>query len=157
MLAWFPQLAFKKLSSLKIWTSYTYNQYKFSSYINDGVNYSGNALTGVAPTILVGGADLRWKNGLYFNFTANYTDRIPLNDANSEYASDYFLVGGRVGYTLSKRIPLEFFLGIDNALDQRYSLGNDLNAVGGRYYNAASPRNYYGGIVFRLITKNQSN
>ena len=152
MLAWFPRLSGNKMTSLKIWTSYTYNQYKFSNYVNDGVNYSGNALTGVSPNILVGGADIRLENGLSFNFTANYTDKIPLNDANSEYASDYFLVGGRLGYTLSKKIPLEFFAGVDNALDQRYSLGNDLNAAGGRYYNAAAPRNYFAGVVFRLIT-----
>jgi iron complex outermembrane receptor protein len=40
------------------------------------------------------------------------------------------------------------FAGIDNALDETYSLGNDLNAIGGRYYNAASPRNYYIGLNF---------
>ncbi len=153
LLSWFPKLAFKKLAALKIWSSYTYNQYRFSNYVNDGINYSGNALTGVPPTILVTGADIQWRNGLYVNLTANYTDRLPLNDANTEYASDYFLVGGRVGYKWAKRFPIEFFAGVDNALDQRYSLGNDLNAVGGRYYNAAAPRNYYAGIVFQLNTK----
>lgn len=153
MLAWSPKLAFKKLAALKIWSSYTYNQYRFSNYVNDGINYSGNALTGVPSTILVGGADLQWSNGLYVNLTANYTDRLPLNDANTDFSSDYFLAGGRLGYRLAKQIPLEFFIGIDNALDQRYSLGNDLNAAGGRYYNAAPPRNYYAGIVFKLITK----
>lgn len=157
MLSWFPRLTGDKVSHLKVWTSYTYNLYRFTTYINDGVNYSGNAITGVSPNILVGGADIRLKNGLYFNFTTNYTDKIPLNDANSEYASDYFLVGGRLGYVLSKKIPLEFFAGIDNALDQKYSLGNDLNAVGGRYYNAAAPRNYFGGVVYRLMTRTISN
>ena len=31
-------------------------------------------------------------------------------------------------------------------LDEKYSLGNDLNAIGGRYYNAAAPINYYFGL-----------
>ena len=153
MVAWSSKLELKKLALLKIWSSYTYNHYRFSNYVNDGINYSGNALTGVAPTILVGGADIQWRNGLYVNLTANYTDRLPLNDANTDYASDYFLVGGRVGYRWARRLPIEFFAGVDNALDQRYSLGNDLNAAGGRYYNAAAPRNYFAGIVFQLITK----
>jgi iron complex outermembrane receptor protein len=42
------------------------------------------------------------------------------------------------------------FAGIDNALDEKYSLGNDLNAFGGRYYNAAMPRNYYAGLSITL-------
>jgi iron complex outermembrane receptor protein len=86
------------------------------------------------------------------NITANYTDAIPLNDANTEYASEYFLLGGRVGYRseISKNFGLEIFTGIDNALDKRYSLGNDLNAVGGRYYNAAALRNFYVGLKLTL-------
>ena len=92
---------------------------------------------------------------LYFNITANYTDAIPLNDANSEYASEYFLLGGRLGYkaNLTKNFPIEIFAGIDNALDKRYSLGNDLNAVGGRYYNAAARRNYFVGLTLNPFFK----
>ena len=153
MLAWSPQLSTGKISALRVWSSYTYNYYRFKDYVNDGKDYSGNAVTGVAPNILVGGADVRFLKSFYFNLTGNYTNRLPLNDANTDYASDFFLIGARAGYKLDKKIPLEFFLGVDNALDQRYSLGNDLNAVGGRYYNAAAGRNFYVGIVARLITR----
>jgi len=153
MLAWSPQLSTGTTSAIRVWTSYTYNYYRFKDYVNDGKDYSGNAVTGVAPTILVGGADVRFLKSFYLNLTGNYTDRLPLNDANSDYASDFFLLGTRAGYKLDKKIPLEFFLGVDNALDQRYSLGNDLNAVGRRYYNPAAGRNFYVGIVVRLITR----
>jgi iron complex outermembrane receptor protein len=43
-------------------------------------------------------------------------------------------------------MQLELFAGADNLLNQRYSLGDDLNAVGGRYYNPAPGRNYFGGL-----------
>ena len=46
---------------------------------------------------------------------------------------------------------LDVFAGIDNAFDLTYSLGNDINAAGGRYYNAAPGRNYYGGISLGLF------
>jgi iron complex outermembrane receptor protein len=60
---------------------------------------------------------------------------------------DFFLVGTKIGFRKSARtVQYDFFIGIDNALNQRYSLGNDLNAVGGRYYNAAPARNYFVGI-----------
>jgi iron complex outermembrane receptor protein len=43
------------------------------------------------------------------------------------------------------------FAGIENAFDVTYSLGNDINAAGGRYYNAAPGRNYYGGVSLSLF------
>ena len=41
---------------------------------------------------------------------------------------------------------LDIFIGADNLLNQVYSLGNDINAIGGRYFNAAAGRNYFAGI-----------
>lgn len=149
-LRWSSGFAKGKLTSFRAWTSYTYNHYRFRDYVNDGKDYSGNSLTGVPANILVTGVDLFFRMGFYMNITGSYTDRLPLNDANTDYASDYFLVGARVGYTVGKKVPLEFFAGADNLLDQRYSLGNDLNAAGARYYNAAAGRNYWVGLVVRL-------
>jgi len=45
---------------------------------------------------------------------------------------------------------MNIFAGADNLLNQSYSLGNDLNAVGNRYYNPAPGRNYFGGISLLL-------
>ena len=84
-----------------------------------------------------------------------YVDRIPLNDANNAYASDYFLIGFRAGFKSQiQKSTLEIFAGVDNALDQHYSLGNDLNAQGARYYNAAATRNFYFGIKITPQLKN---
>ncbi|WP_276367962.1 TonB-dependent receptor [Chryseolinea sp. H1M3-3] len=146
-LSWSPDLSSEVISSFSLWSSYTYNHYRFKDYENDGNNFSGKRLTGVAPTIVLWGADISFKK-FYANITANYTEALPLNDANTQYASDYFLLSGRIGYktVFGKNLGFEVFAGIDNALDKRYSLGNDLNAIGGRYYNTAAPRNIFGGI-----------
>jgi iron complex outermembrane receptor protein len=153
MLNWSRSYNDGRISFLRFWSSYSYNYYRFKEYVNDGKNYSGNALTGVPPVTLAVGADLVLRKGFYANVTAYYGDRLPLNDANTDYASDYFLVGARFGYRMSKKIPLEFFGGVDNALGVKYSLGNDLNAVGGRYFNAAPGRNIYVGIAASLHQK----
>jgi iron complex outermembrane receptor protein len=143
---WVPQISSSFLTAFKLWTSYTYNHYRFEEYVQDGNDYSGNRLTGVAPTVALLGLDLSF-NKIYLNLTSNYTDAIPLNDANSEYADHYVLLGARVGYrSTASAFPFEVFAGADNLLDEKYSLGNDLNAVGGRYYNAAAPRNFYVGL-----------
>ena len=149
-----PNLSSTFLTALKVWTSYTYNHYRFEEYVQDGNDYSGNRLTGVAPTIALFGIDMTFRK-IYFNITTNYTDAIPLNDGNTEYADSYFLLGGRVGYRtkFSENLPFEIFAGVDNALDEKYSLGNDLNAIGGRYYNAAALRNYYVGLNLALFPR----
>jgi iron complex outermembrane receptor protein len=87
------------------------------------------------------------------NITYNYTDRIALNDANSAYASSYNLMSARLGYKkdFHRKIKAEFFVGGDNLFDTKYSLGNDINAAAGRYYNAAPGRNYYFGLALQWI------
>ncbi len=143
---WTKRFVSYALSTLRLYTSLTYNQYRFENYVNDGNDYSGNQITGVSPFAIAFGIDLKSSVGVYAQVTGNYVDRMPLNDANTAYASDYFLLGTRAGYRTSGRVPLDFFAGVDNILNQRYSLGNDLNASGGRYYNAAPTANYYVGI-----------
>jgi iron complex outermembrane receptor protein len=86
--------------------------------------------------------------GWYINVTGTYTDQIPLNDANTEFADDYILANVRAGrrFNVAKSLKLEVFAGVNNLLDQRYSLGNDLNAFGGRYFNVAPAINFFGGL-----------
>ncbi len=93
------------------------------------------------------------KKGFYTNITYFYSDKIPLNDANTEFASSYHLLGTRIGWKklISEKHMLEIFSGVDNILDEKYSLGNDINAAGGRYFNASAARNYYIGIVLRSL------
>jgi len=48
---------------------------------------------------------------------------------------------------------MELFIAADNLLDEKYSLGNDINGFGGRYYNAAMPFNFAGGISLNFNFK----
>lgn len=136
---------------IRLWSSYTLNDYSFKNYVSNNNDYSGNELTGVAPDVVVSGLDLDLSNKWYLTSTVNFTDHLPLNDGNTEYASSYTLVSLRVGTRQeAKQFKYEVFAGGDNLLDETYSLGNDLNAAGGRYYNAAPGRNFYMGISFRV-------
>lgn len=139
------------VSELKLWNSYAYNHYRFDTFSQGAEDFAGNKLTGVAPVVNSAGVDVQLKDRVYFNFTGTYVDHTPLNDANTVFANEYFLLGTRVGVRVpAKRHVLHVYAGVDNALDRTYSLGNDLNAVGGRYFNAAPPRNYFAGLQFSL-------
>lgn len=134
-------------SAFRLWMGYTYNDYHFLDYVSGATDLSGKMLTGVPPTVVVGGVDV-YFNGWYLNASMNYTDHIPVNDANTEFAHDYKVLSARMGKGLEiwKLKKVDLFAGVDNALDARYSLGNDLNAAGRRYYNLAPGRNFYGGL-----------
>lgn len=134
-------------SDLNFNAGVTINSFNFEDYTNDGTNYSGNDLTGVPPGVFALGIDARIRSRIYLNFTGNYVDRIPLNDANTEYADEYVLVGCRAGYVLPvDAYSIDFFAGGENLLNQKYSLGNDLNARGGRFFNTAAGSSFYFGI-----------
>lgn len=136
------------LNALKLWGSLTQNDFAFSNYIMGDKNYSGNALTGVAKNISSFGFDLLTNPGLYLKTGFTYTSALPLNDANSAYADPYRLLSGKIGWEKKfNALAVDIFAGIDNALNQLYSLGNDLNAFGSRFYNPAAGRNYTGGIL----------
>jgi iron complex outermembrane receptor protein len=51
----------------------------------------------------------------------------------------------RRGFYFSPNLGHQAHAGLDNATDRRYSLGNDLNAFGGRYFQPAPGRAWYGG------------
>lgn len=135
---------------LKVWGSYTYSHFRFRDYQKDEADLSDNELTGVAPHTLTAGLDLATRFGVYLHLTANYVDEIPLTDENTVYADAYFVAGARLGWKreLGRHFRMDVFAGAENLTDQRYSLGNDLNAFGGRYFQPATARNYYGGLSF---------
>lgn len=128
-------------------TAYTGQFFKFVDYAKTDNDFSGNDLTGVPPHNLVSRLDLRTRPGIYLNITHQFTDQIPLNDANTVFQESYDLVNLRAGWVKSlENFDLELFVGVDNLLDERYSLGNDLNAFAGRFYQPAPTRNWYGGV-----------
>ncbi|NEM99671.1 TonB-dependent receptor domain-containing protein [Pontibacter burrus] len=136
-----------------VWASYTYSHYRFKEYQQNEANYSGNRLTGVAPHMLSAGFDVTTQSGLYLNLLANYSDELPLNDANTVYADSYLVTGVKLGIrrTIAGSLKLDVFAGVDNLTDENYSLGNDVNAFGGRFYQPAPPRNFYSGLNLKYV------
>ena len=129
--------------------SLTLDKFTFSSDYHDATNnYTGNHLTGVPEQVVVSSFQIKLPAMLYVFVQHNYTASLPLNDGNTAYAPKYHLLQAKAGWqhNLTSKSRIEIYAGADNLLNQKYSLGNDLNAVGNRYYNAAAPRNYYAGF-----------
>jgi iron complex outermembrane recepter protein len=142
------QHAISFLTDAKLWVSHTWNHFQYDRFKQLDNDFSKKQLPSVAPHTVVAGLDIVTKPGLYTNLTYFYSDPIALNDANTAYASSYNLLGGRVGWRskVVKKLSLDLYAGFDNLFNVKYSLGNDINAAGGRYYNAAPGINYFVGI-----------
>jgi len=122
--------------------SVTFDKFTFSG------NNDGKQLTGVPGQVFITSLQVKLPAQLYVYAEHNYTARIPLTDANTVFANHYNLVQAKAGWqiTSNKKTKLEIYAGVGNLLNEKYSLGNDLNAVGNRYYNPAPLRNYYIGV-----------
>jgi iron complex outermembrane receptor protein len=128
--------------------SYTLSRFNFRDYNVLGNDYSGNRLTGVPRQVAVSSLQFRFPDAVYIFVQHNFTARIPVNDANTVFANSYHLLQAKAGWQAyaNRKFKLNIYAGADNLLNEKYSLGNDLNAVGNRYYNPAPLRNYYAGI-----------
>ena len=140
------------MNSARLWISYTRNKFNYDDFKQSTTDFSGKKLPSVAPNTIAAGFDIATKQGVYSDLTYFYSDHIPLNDANSAFASSYNLLGERLGWKkmLTKKAQLDIFIGGENLFNVTYSLGNDINAAGGRYYNAAPGRSFYGGAAIHF-------
>ncbi len=135
-------------TGLRAWASYAYNNFRFGRYPGSGgADLRGNRLTGTTPHTLSAGLDFSERHGFYLSPSLGHQARVALNDANTEAAAGYWVFGARGGWRrpLGRRLETNLYAGIDNATNRHYSLGNDLNAFGGRYFQPAPGRSWYTG------------
>ena len=137
------------LEQLRFWASHTWHHFYYREFKPLNNDYSGNLLPGTSPHSIAAGADLVSRHGFSMQLIYYFAGKIALNDANSNYADPYHLVGIKMGYEkqLPRRWLMKLQAGADNLLNQEYSLGNDLNGFGGRYYNAAPTRNFFASVI----------
>ena len=142
------------IRELNIRNDITVNHFRYGSFIRGTENFSGKVVPSVPASSLSFQGDIGSRFGLYVKLSYYGNAPVYLNDANTAKADPYHLLGTQLGWKNKGRrtINLHVYAGIDNLLNETYSLGNDINAAGGRYYNAAPKRNYYAG-VYLLWTK----
>lgn len=145
---WLPKQSLVDWSSR---LSYTYHDFKFATFETGGDDFSGNALTGTAPHVFNLSSDLNFNSGFFARANYYYSDRIPLNDENTVFSDGFGNVHLQWGYASSdeRKFSLRISMGIDNLLNEKYSLGNDLNAFGQRFFQPTAERSYYISLALR--------
>ena len=134
------------------------NNFKFKDFVDRGIDYSGNQLTGVPDKQLNFGLDVNTKKGFNINMSYRIIGEIPMNDSNTKYSESYSLLDVKANYifTISKFLRTELNAGVNNSLNEKYAASILPNAVGfgvaqPRYFYPGNPINYYGGFSISYI------
>jgi iron complex outermembrane recepter protein len=111
---------------------------------------AGNLLPGVPSSQLYG--QVRYApRGFYTYLEGLRRSRVPVNDANSEFADAYYilnLVGGLVQQ--GPRWRITEFVRLDNLTDRNYVGSVIVNEANGRFYEPSPRRSMSGGIQASL-------
>lgn len=108
---------------------------------------SGNLIPGIAKQRAY--ASLAWKPkvGLYGGVDAQYSDKIYVNDINTEVAPSYTTISAYTGYVWNvSDWRVNTYARIDNMLDKNYIGSVIVNDGNGRFFEPADGRNWSAGF-----------
>lgn len=143
--------------ALQLWNSLTMTNYRYLDYLQGSTDFSGKRVPGVAPITNVAGIDVASTVGLYMHASYQFLNPFVLDDANAIQASPTRIATATLGYrrtlgaTNNISWVLDGYVSGDNLLNQTYSLGYDLNAFAGRYYNVAAGRAGFVGLRIKAV------
>jgi len=142
----------KVLNSISYQGALSYNHYRFGHYQTKDNDLKNNKITAVPDWVWSNSIFLNLPYNLNLNIYHNYTSSTPLNNENTVFAKKFNLIQTKIQWTtpIKDKLSLQLYVGVDNLLNEKYSLGNDINAFGGRYFNPAPKRNFYGGMKLTL-------
>lgn len=144
--------ASKPIDALSIGLSYTYSEFKFDRFVNDsGTDFSGNTIPGIPEEVLWGELVYTSQSGFYAAVEGRNVGKIYANNANTVAVDSYTVVDARAGVADWRfgNWVFEPFIGVNNLTDERYNAEIRINAFGGRYYEPAPDRHFYGGLAIR--------
>ncbi len=133
--------------------SFSIGDYSFKEFLHNDNNFSGNQLTGVPSNKVNAGITIQLKSGFYILADYHFVDKIPLNDANTDFADAYNLFNAKAGFSFQiHHLKISLDAGINNVFDTKYASLILPNAVSNnnnpRYFYPGLPINYYGNISF---------
>ncbi|QSW87377.1 TonB-dependent receptor [Flavobacterium endoglycinae] len=132
--------------------------YKFKEFIDNGNDFSGNKLTGVAPQKINAGIIVNTNFGIYLSADYQFVGEIQLNDANTAYSDSYDILNLKTGYRFEilRGLTSHISAGVNNVTNEKYASLILPNAVptgnsSPRYYYPGLPVNYYGTVSLNYL------
>lgn len=144
-------------NSLHVHGSYWRSVNQFVDFVDDGTDYSGKKLPGIAKDMasieIVG----TWTNYVNASLMWQNVGKQYMNDANSKVYNAYSLMNAKVSYSnrFTPKVKYSFDLGIKNIYNTHFAsmiLVNapSFNGRAPRYYYPGLPRNIYAALTVAL-------
>ena len=138
---------------LTISPNLTLNDFRFTDFIDEGIDYSGNYLPGIPGRVFNAGIYGALQGGLYAVINFRNVGQMPMNDKNSLYSDSYHLTGitGGLKRKISDKIRADVWMSARNIFNVKYASMILVNAPGfnnrpPRYYYPGNPVNFSAGI-----------
>lgn len=108
---------------------------------------AGNYIPGIAKNQAFLSLGWKPKRGLHAGFDVRYSDKIYVNDLNSDTAPRYTVAGANVGYHWKMQDwAVNTFARVDNLFDKDYSGSVIVNESNSRFFEPAEGRNWSAGL-----------
>jgi iron complex outermembrane recepter protein len=138
----------KLTRDLRMLATYTYSDFQFSEYELNGQDLEGNFISGIPKHFGNLGFIYDRQKGAFAALDFSATGKMYANDQNTDTAEGYELIHLRGGWNFEfGKTRLKVHAGIRNLTDVEYFDNLRINAFGGRYYEPAPGRHYFGGFT----------
>ncbi|MBW2362003.1 MAG: TonB-dependent receptor [Deltaproteobacteria bacterium] len=128
--------------------AYTWSVFEFDKFRTADGSFDGNSIPGVPDHHLYGELFYRSPFGLYGGLEFRWVGPFYADNANEEKTDSYFVSSLRLGHSQNfGRWEIGPYLGIQNLFGKRYIDNVRINAFGGRYFEPAPKRSYFGGLT----------
>ncbi len=141
------------LEELRLNPNLTINNFRFTDFTDEGVDYSGKYLPGIPDQVLNAGISGELYGGIYAYVNFRRVGRMPMNDANTRYYDSYRVTNVTIGYKnrISGNLHADAFFFSGNVFNTKYASMILVNAptFGNnppRYYYPGNPLNFSAGI-----------
>lgn len=145
------------LKFIKPFVNLAYSDFKYVGYTYQTlstdkksvveVDYSGNAVAGVAPITANAGVDFMLKAGLYGNVNYMYRDAMPFTSDGLNKTDAYGLLNAKIGFERTiKHISINLFVGANNMTSTKYSYMVFVNQLPDAYMPAPNKMTYFTGL-----------
>ncbi|MEO9870277.1 TonB-dependent receptor family protein [Ekhidna sp.] len=132
--------------------TYTLSDFTYQSFDSNGTDLEGFTLPGIPKNNITLSLTSTPAESLEITVPLGYVGRIQADNQNEVTIEDYLEVSFSIRYKTSiNGLRIEPYFGIRNLTNQTYFDNVRINAFGGRYYEPAPERNFYAGLIIKLV------
>ncbi|MEO1254690.1 MAG: TonB-dependent receptor, partial [Bacteroidota bacterium] len=134
-----------------VYSSYTFSNFEYTEYIANNEDLSGSDLPGIPKHHAVLNLILNPVKSLELSMPVDYVGNLWADDQNEVEIASYMEVTFSARYKINlPSLTITPSFGVRNLTNQRYFDNVRINAFGGRIYEPAPERNFYGGVNISL-------